>query len=431
MTGPGTEADGSPESDAPDPVEPGVLNGRRPRPWEALVYRDYRILWLTHLTQTVATQVRILAIIAWIYETTGSATLAGMIGLVQLVVQTPMLLLGGTLADQLDRKQMMIVANSSTTVIFGVMAVMAVMGMLEPWHVYTGVALAAATTVLGGPSRAALVPLTVPRHLVMLAVSTDTATQNAGSILGPAIFGLVAWWLGIPATFVAVTLFMIPATILPLFLQVRGRAEGQSAGTTIRRTIDGFVYTVRHPILPGLFLLDTGVTVVSFYREILPVLASGLFRSGSAGAGILGAAGSAGAILGSFLAVALSGYRKKGMLALYATLAYGVILFGFASVPSLWFGALMIAGLGGSDSVTVAVRTAMVHLTTPDAMRGRAYSFLTLSAMAANNIGTLWVGVWVGLIGAQSTMLLGGILSILATLVIWRVWRPIREFTYP
>jgi hypothetical protein len=80
----------------------------------------------------------------------------------------------------------------------------------------------------------------------MLAVSTDTATQNIGAILGPLVFAAVVWTSGLNAAFVALTIAMIPGAIIPLFLRVQGRAEGAPAGTTIRRTIDGFVYTWRH-----------------------------------------------------------------------------------------------------------------------------------------------------------------------------------------
>jgi MFS family permease len=161
------------------------------------------------------------------------------------------------------------------------------------------------------------------------------------------------------------------------------------------------------------------------------VLAQGLFRGGAGATGLLGAANSAGAVAGSFLALLLSGYRAKGMLVLYATLAYGLLLLGFGTVTTLWLGAAMIAGLGAADAVTVAVRQTTVMLTTPDAMRGRAFSLMILAAQTANNVGTIWVGLWAGIIGAANTMVLGSVISVVATLVIWRWWRPIREYRSP
>ena len=91
-------------------------------------------------------------------------------------------------------------------------------------------------------------------------------------------------------------------------------------------------------------------------------------------------------------------------------------------------GMLMIGLLGAADAVTVAVRQTTIMLTTPDEMRGRAFSLMILAAQTANNIGTIWVGFWVGAIGAGNTMLLGGFISILATGLIYKFWQPIRAF---
>ena len=143
---------------------------------------------------------------------------------------------------------------------------------------------------------------------------------------------------------------------------------------------------------------------------------------------MLGAANSTGAIIGSFIALLLARYKAKGMMVLYASFFYGFILFGFGTASTLWVGMLMIGLLGAADAVTVAVRHTTVMLTTPDHMRGRAFALLVLAAQTANNIGTIWVGAWAGAIGAGNTMVLAGFLSITATFLIWRLYRPIREF---
>ena len=158
---------------------------------------------------------------------------------------------------------------------------------------------------------------------------------------------------------------------------------------------------------------------------VLPVLALGLFAGGAGATGMLGAANSAGAILGSLIAMLLVGYRATGMLVLYASFAYGLILFGFGTASTLWLGMLMIGLLGAADAVTVAVRHTTVMLTTPDEMRGRAFALMYVAAQTANNIGTIWVGAFAAAIGAANTMLLGGLPSIIATALIWVFYKPL------
>jgi MFS family permease len=338
---------------------------------------------------------------------------------------------GGTLADRIDRKRLMAMANGGTCLVLTSLGVLDANGLLTPTMVYAGIALTAFSQMLASPARSALVPIVIPEKHLLLAASTDTASQNAAAIAGPLLFAAVVAMADITTAFFVAAAISLVSAVMPLAIRAAGVALGHeegSATTALTQTWEGLRYVARHPILPGLFLLDTGITVASFYREILPVLALGLFAGGASATGLLGAANSAGAIVGSFVALLLVGYRAKGMLVLYASLAYGAFLFGFGSVSTLWLGALMIALLGAADAVTVAVRQTTVMLTTPDHMRGRAFALMILAAQTANNVGTIWVGAWAAAIGAANTMVLGGVISMGATLLIWRFWRPIREF---
>ncbi len=401
------------------------------RPWHAFSYRDYRFLWGAMVTGSVVVWLRILGTAQWLLDETGSAVLVGLIGVVQLVVQVPALLWGGALADRIDRKRLMALANAVTGAALLLLGLLNSQGLLTPAMVYLGIALTAASQMLANPARSALVPIVIPERHLLLAASTDTASQNAAAIAGPLLFAAAAVSLGLSAVFLLGGAIALVSCVLPLLIRARGVAAGHADGparSTLQQTTDGFRYVAKHPILPGLFLLDAGITTASFYREILPVLALGLFGAGASATGMLGAANSTGAIVGSFLALLLIGYRAKGMLVLYASFAYGFILFGFGAANSLWVGMLMIAALGAADAVTVAVRQTTVMLTTPDHMRGRAFALMILAAATANNVGTIWVGAWAGAIGAGNTMLLGGVISVAATALIWRFWRPIREF---
>ncbi|MCB1683121.1 MAG: hypothetical protein KDI31_01490, partial [Pseudomonadales bacterium] len=94
-----------------EPPEPARESPAHTRPWGAFLYRDYRFLWAAMITATMVVWVRILSTAQWLLDETGSAVLVGFIGVVQLVVQIPALLWGGALADRIDRKRLMTLAN--------------------------------------------------------------------------------------------------------------------------------------------------------------------------------------------------------------------------------------------------------------------------------------------------------------------------------
>jgi predicted MFS family arabinose efflux permease len=401
------------------------------KPWAVFGYRDYRLLWLGLVLSAMASWMRILAVAQWLLNETGSAYMVGLIGVVQLVVQLPITLWAGTLADRVDRKRLMSFSYSVSAAALLSLGLLDWYGHLTPALVYIGIAITAGTQMLASPARYALVPMVIPEKDLLLASSTDTASSNAAAIAGPLLFAVVAVTADLTTVFFLAGILSLITCFLPMLLKVAGKVEKQDDEPTpsqIQQTLDGFRYIANHPILPGLFLLDIGITTASFYREILPVLALGLFAGGASATGMLGAANSAGAILGSFLTLLFLGYRSKGMLVLYASFAYGIILFGFGTANSLWLGLLMIGLLGAADAVTVAVRQTTVMLTTPDHMRGRAFALMVVAAQTANNVGTIWVGFWAGSIGAGNTMVLAGFISITATALIWWLWKPIREF---
>ncbi len=393
-------------------------------------FRDYRFLWLTLMTGSIVSWFRILGTAQWLLDETGSAYLVGLIGVVQLVVQLPITLWAGTLADRINRKKLITLAHGMTALTLLILGLLSLSDVLNPFMVYVGIAITAGTHMLASPARSAMIPVIVPEQDLMVASSTETASQNIAAIIGPLLFAVLATSFDLTTVFLTGAVFAGIAAACPLLIRAAGRAtgDGEQKMSQLQQTRAGLSYVARHPILPGLFLLDAGITTASFYREILPVLALGLFAGGASATGMLGAANSTGAIFGALLAAFLVGFKAKGMLVLYASFAYGFCLFGFGLANTLLVGMLMIGLLGAADAVTVAVRQTTVMLTTPDHMRGRAFALMILAAQTANNIGTIWVGVWAGLIGAANTMLMAGVISIVMTGLIWLLWRPIREY---
>lgn len=275
-------------------------------------------------------------------------------------------------------------------------------------------------------------PMVVPRTHIMQAVTTNNLMQQVAAVIAPLLFAVLAESIGLTAAFVATAVVAAPSVLLPLAIGARGKAETTAVrGSVLRETWEGLKYVRSHPLLPGIYLMDIGVTVVTFYRQILPVLAFQLFRGGPGAVGMLTAANSVGAILGGVLVLFMAPFRAKGMLVVYATLVYALLVLVFGLSSSLMLGAIVIAGLGAADAVTVVVRQATVQLTTPAAMLGRASSVQSAAAQTANNIGTLEVGLMAGAIGASNTLLIGGVIALVATLVIWRAVPAIREYRYP
>ena len=394
--------------------------------------RDYRVLWIAALCMIIAQQIRFIAIPQWFLDQTGaeSFTEVAIIGAVQLPIQALAVLYGGVLADRFDRRWLMAGGNTLVLAILVLVAAAATADVLEFWMAWVALGALGGLATFVQPARATITPRVVPSRYLSTAVTLDTSTQMSGWILGGLIVTALAigldavGMLWVAAGFSAVSAFM------PTLIRTTARAV-TTQQSTLRMVVEGARYVARHPILPGLFILDWGITVISYYREILPLLATGLFMAGVGAAGALGTVNAVGSACGMLLALFLVNYRAKGIMVLAASAFYAALLFALGAAPWLWVGMIIIAMLGAADAVTVAVRQVTVHLTTPDEMRGRAFSVMVLMAQTANNIGIIWVGFWGEEIGVDNTYFLGGAIGLGATLMIGLLWRSISRYRAP
>jgi predicted MFS family arabinose efflux permease len=193
---------------------------------------------------------------------------------------------------------------------------------------------------------------------------------------------------------------------------------------------EGGLVVKRHALLPGLYLLDMGVTIVSFYRQLFPVFAHQLFGLGASGTGLLNTANALGGILGAFAVFFTGRVSHKGVVTLVGTLLYAVFLVAFGLNRNFALGLVIVGVLGMTDTLSMTMRSTIVQLTTPEKLLGRASSIGTVVAMGANNLGQVEVGVLSAAIGAGQTMLLGGVLSVLFVLAVWRFLPGIRKYRY-
>ncbi|MBM3933773.1 MAG: MFS transporter [SAR202 cluster bacterium] len=398
--------------------------------WKIFAYRDFTLLWASGLFMNLAMSLRTLVSAQWLYDTTGSAVQLGILGFIQLL-QMPLALYGGTLADKIDRKKLM---AGTQIVSFGSLlwlTILAAAGSLAPWHIFAVTGIAGIVQMLGSAARPAMVPRVVPRGLLVHAVSVQTATMQIASIVAPIIF----WWMfesfGVAASFGVSTAIAALSVVSPVIISASGRPEGTMLKrTTVSALKEGFGFVMGHQLLPGLYLLDIGVTVVSFYRQLFPIFADQLYGMGASGTGMLNTANSVGAILGTMLVFYTGRFARKGLLVIVCSGVYAVLLIAFGLVHYLPLGLLIVAGLGLTDAVSMTMRQAIVQLTTPDKLLGRTSSAHTFAAQGANNVGQVEVGFLSAIIGAGATMVIGGFVSIGVVGAIWFLMPGLRKYRY-
>ena len=104
------------------------------------LYRDYRVLYCINVAEFFSSTLSTLTLLQWLYETTGDGMALGGLGIVTLAVNVPGIILGGVLADELDRKSLLSRMQMVQCVVLGFVWLLQVTSLLAGWHVYLAIA---------------------------------------------------------------------------------------------------------------------------------------------------------------------------------------------------------------------------------------------------------------------------------------------------
>ena len=398
----------------------------RVAPLAALGHRDFRLLYFGLLVSIMGSQIT-RATSAWlIYDLTGSATALGLAGLFAALPLIPMSLLGGALADAVERRRLMLAMQGLALFTVAALALLTATGRVAVWHLYVANVAITIVGVLDRPARQALIPsLVAPEHLLNAYTLMTTLMQAAG-LVGPVLAGLALATVG-PAGAFGLDALTFLAVIAALLLMRPPPVVGGGGGLNLGSVGEGLRFVRSQPIIVGLLGLDVVAMLFGYYPTLLPVFAA-LLDVGPTGFGLLTAAPAAGALAGAGIMLLIGQPRRPGWTMLVAVAGYALGLVGLGL--SRWFPLALAFGalLGLTDAVSMTIRHTATQLHTPDALRGRVSSVFQISVQGGNSAGALTAGLAAGLLGAGPATALGGGLVLLSVALFGWLVRPLRTF---
>jgi MFS family permease len=397
------------------------------RPWSSFLIRDYRLIWIAILCANTSMHMRNVTSLYQVYHLSGSSMQLGLTGFFQALPFVCFGLLGGVLADTFNRKKMIVSTQLLNLVPGAILGFLTATATIQVWHIYVLSLVTASLQVLGGPARQAIVPSLVPPSHLLNAVTLTTMMQQGTQLIGPVLSGYLIDFVGLDKSYFVDAALLVPSIIAVLAIRSSGQPQRVRRKIGLRSLIEGFEFLWHTRIVLSLFLLDFFAVLVGYYRPLLPIFASDIFKVGAGGLGALYAAPAIGALIGSMLVLAAGNINRKGAVAVIATFFFALNL-GFLGISKwFWMGLIAVGALGFSDSISVAIRRTMVQMLAPDQMRGRASSFLTVFAQTTNALGAIIAGAAAALVGAPNALLLGSVLCAVTILgVCWAIpqlWR--------
>jgi MFS family permease len=395
----------------------------------ALRYRDFRLLWLGQVVASAGSQMRRVAIAWHIYQLTHDPIALGLISVFRVLPVMIFSMAGGLMADAQDRRKVLLVSQGASLLAAAVLAFLTLAGLASAPIVYLVLSLTGVALAFEGPAQQSLVPNVVPRQFVANAFSLSSIFDEVAGIVAAGAAGVVIAVMGGVGTVYALTA-AIYLLVIGTVLLMRPAPRARLAAKTInlRSVLEGARYVRHSPVIFGAMLMDFFATFFASANVLLPIVASDVLHVGAVGYGILSAAPSVGSIIAGAVMSMRSHVRRPGLVMLVAVGVYAVatILFGLSSIFVLSF--VLFAFTGAGDTVSMVLRQTIRQLLTPDHLRGRMTSINMIFATGGPQLGDMEAGIAAALWGAPFAVVSGGIVCLLAVLLIARLAPALRDY---
>jgi MFS family permease len=370
----------------------------------------FRRLWIGSTASTFGGQVAVVAVLYQVWELTHSAAWVGVIGVASAVPMIVFGLLGGVLADAVDRRRLVLLAGGGGMATGVLLAVQAGVGAGSLALVLTLVTGQNAFGALASAARRTFVARLLPRDQVPAGVALNHISFQVAMLLGPAVAGVVLASWGLTAAYA----LDAATTVLALYGVARlpgMRPDGQ-ARVSLRSTWDGWRFVLRRPALSGAMASDLAATVLAMPIALFPVLNEERFGGDPQTLGLFLSAIAVGGITAGLGSGAVTRAARPGLVMLAAGAVWGLALTGFGLVDSLAATLACLAVAGAADTVSVISRGALVQLATPDAYLGRVTSVENVVGVGGPGIGNARAGWVAGATSASFAAVSGGIASV-------------------
>ncbi len=377
-------------------------------------HRDFRLLFIGRLVSFFGTMITFVAVPYQVYQLSHSTLLVGALGLVELAALIVFAMLGGAMADAADRRTMVLLSEAGLMIGSLFMAANSWLPQPMLWLIFGVTLLWGALDALQRPSLDALLPRLVDRDELAAAGALSSLRGTVGMVAGPALGGVLITLIGLPLTYIVdVATFVVGLACLVLMKAVPPPVDAERP--SLRRVVEGIRYARSRPELVGTYVVDTVAMTFGMPLALFPAIAQGL--GGAKVLGILYAAIPA----GSFLFFATSGWahriHRHGLGVIVAAILWGVAIIGFGVAPGLVGALVFLVLAGAADGMSGFYRRLIWNQTIPDSLRGRLASIELLSYSGGPTLGNFEAGVVATLFSVRASVLSGGILTVIGTVL--------------
>ena len=376
---------------------------------------NYRLYVISQAISNTAAWMQRIATDWLVLELTGNVALVGLTIAIQFAPILVFGAYGGVIADRYSKRTLLMVTQSTNALLCGLLAALALTGVVELWQIYAIVFLLGLVAVVDNPARSVFVNEMVGHHRLRNAISINASIFHLGGLIGPAISGVLivivgaGWSIAINAVAAGVVVLALAA------MRVRELGASPKAQRLKGQIREALVYARNKPTI---FWTLVTMAFVSVFGMSLPILlaaiAQDVFETGSAGYGIYNSLVAVGALTGAILSTRRRTLRLRSIV--FAAVGYGVLqaLAGFAP----WYIAFLVLlpGIGLLRLLFGTAAESMNQLSSNTVIRGRIMSLHLIVMVGGQAIGGPLIGWLAEVLGPREAMVISGVVPAVAAI---------------
>lgn len=367
----------------------------------SLRYRNYRLLWIGTLISHSGDWMDQIALNWLMLVLTNSPFYLGLLNLVRGVPILLLTLVGGVLADRMERRKLLVITQSASMALAFILGALVSTGLIQVWQLLIISTLRGITMSFHMPARQTIISDMVPRKDLANAIALNATTMNLTRIIGPTIAGLLIATLGISSPFYLNGISFLAVIYTLYAMQFPPAPATSQAPTAMHQELREVLgYVRRSPMLISLIIIALVPMFLGHpYMTMLTVFARDVLSVGATGLGILTAASSVGAVVGGLAVASAGNSTRKWPIMLISMMGFGVALVLFSMSRWALVSAILLLAVGAMNTAFNSVNNTILQLAAPDHLRGRLVSILFLNRGMVP-LGTALAGFLATLIGA-------------------------------
>jgi MFS family permease len=403
--------------------EGGGLVPSRERGWRVLRAdigplrrsREFRLLFVGQGVSTLGSMLTYVALPYQAYRLSHSSLIVGVLSLTEVIPLLTIGLVGGALADAVDRKRTVLGADVGLAACSGLLIANTALGHPRLWALFVIAFFMAGCGALQRPSLDALLPRVVERADIPAATAISSLRSNLGQVAGPALAGVLIGAIGLSAVYgLDVATFLV--SLVALWRMAAVPPPPDAERPSLARIAEGFRYARSRQDLLGTYAVDMAAMFFGMPEALFPQMAARL-----GGPGVLGLIFAA-PPLGSLMVSATAGWvhrvTRQGRALVFAAGAWGIAIVALGFTASLWPALAALVVAGALDMVSGLMRSTIWNQSIPDSLRGRLAGIELLSYTSGPALGNFEGGVVEALAGLRFAIVSGGIACVAATAVL-------------